>query len=57
MRAKEMFTLLGICEVSEKLWLFNHKRAEFSLPNFGFERSLLITIMWIFSGILMRIRI
>ena len=33
------FTLLKY--VSEKLWLFNHKRADFWLPNFGFERSLL----------------
>ena len=30
-----------ICEVSEKLWLFNHKRADFWLPNFRFKRSLL----------------
>ena len=30
-----------ICQVSEKLWLFNHKRADFLLPNFGFKRSLL----------------
>ena len=30
-----------ICQVSEKLWLFNHKRADFWLPNFGFKRSLL----------------
>ena len=30
-----------IYQVSEKLWLFNHKRADFWLPNFGFERSLL----------------
>ena len=30
-----------ICQVSEKLWLFNHKRAHFWLPNFGFRRSLL----------------
>ena len=30
-----------MCEVSEKLWLFNHKRADFRLPNFGFKRSLL----------------
>ena len=30
-----------ICEVSEKLWLFNHRRADFWLPNFGFKRSLL----------------
>ena len=29
-----------ICYVSEKLWLFNHKRADFWLPNFGFKRSL-----------------
>ena len=29
-----------ICPVSEKLWLFNHKRADFWLPNFGFKRSL-----------------
>ena len=27
--------------VLEKLWLFNHKRADFWLPNFGFKRSLL----------------
>ena len=25
----------------EKLWLFNNKRADFWLPNFGFKRSLL----------------
>ena len=31
-----------ICQVSEKLLLFNHKRADFWLPNFGFKRSLLI---------------
>ena len=30
-----------ISQVSEKLWLFNHKRADFWLPNFGFKRSLL----------------
>ena len=30
-----------ICQVSEKLRLFNHKRAEFLLPNFEFKRSLL----------------
>ena len=30
-----------ICQVSEKLRLFNHKRADFWLPNFGFKRSLL----------------
>ena len=30
-----------ICKVSEKPWLFNHKRADFWLPNFGFKRSLL----------------
>ena len=30
-----------ICQDSEKLWLFNHKRADFWLPNFGFKRSLL----------------
>ena len=30
-----------ICQVSEKLWLFNHKRADFWLPDFGFKRSLL----------------
>ena len=29
------------CQVLEKLWLFNHKRADFWLPNFGFKRSLL----------------
>ena len=30
-----------ICQVSEKLWFFNHKRAEFWFPNFGFKVSLL----------------
>ena len=30
-----------ICYVSEKLWLFNHKRADFWLPNFGLKRSFL----------------
>ena len=30
-----------ICYVSEELYLFNHKRADFWLPNFGFKRSLL----------------
>ena len=30
-----------ICKVSEKLWLFNHKRADFWLPNLGFKSSLL----------------
>ena len=30
-----------ICQVSEKLWLFNDKRADFWLPNFEFKRSLL----------------
>ena len=30
-----------ICYVSEMLWLFYHKRADFWLPNFGFKRSLL----------------
>ena len=30
-----------ICYVSEKLWLFNHKKADFWLPNFGFKSSLL----------------
>ena len=30
-----------IGQISEKLWLFNHKRADFWLPNFGFKRSLL----------------
>ena len=30
-----------VCQVSEKLWLFNHKRADFLFLNFGFKRSLL----------------
>ena len=34
------FTLLKYVK-SQKLWLFNHKRADFWLPNFGFNRSLL----------------
>ena len=39
-RAKEMFQRnYGFLKVSEKLWLFNHKRADFWLPNFGFKRS------------------
>ena len=29
-----------ISQVSEKLWFFNHKRADFWLSNFGFKRSL-----------------
>ena len=33
--------VVEICSVSEKLWLFNRKRADFWLPNFGFKRSLL----------------
>ena len=36
------FTLfVEICQVSEKLWLFNHKRADFWLPDFELKRSLL----------------
>ena len=30
-----------ICQVSEKLWLVNHKRADFWFPDFGFIKSLL----------------
>ena len=30
-----------ICYVPEKLCLFNHKKADFWLTNFGFERSIL----------------
>ena len=30
-----------LVEICEKLWLFNHKRADLWLPNFGFKRSLL----------------
>ena len=33
-----------ICQVSEKLWLFNHKRADFWLPNFGFKRYILLLL-------------
>ena len=29
--------VIEISEVSEKLWLFNHKGAEFWLPNFGLK--------------------
>ena len=29
-----------VCQVSEKLWLFNHKIADFWLPNFGIKRLL-----------------
>ena len=39
MKCLEMKTFTA--KVSEKLWLFNHKRADFWLPNFGFKRSLL----------------
>ena len=36
------FTLLKyVKSFFKKLWLFNHKRADFWLPNFGFKRSLL----------------
>ena len=43
-----------ICQVSEKLWLFKHKIADFWLPNFGFKRSLfsLLNRSFSFSGIL-----
>ena len=30
-----------VCQVSKKLWLFDHKRADFWLPNFGFKTSFL----------------
>ena len=40
-----------ICHVSEKLWFFNHKRAEFWIPNFGFKRSLLSLLKLIISGV------
>ena len=33
-------------QVSEKLWLFNHKGADFCLLNFGFKRSLLSLLNW-----------
>ena len=42
--APEVFSKLyfaEICQVSEKLWLFSHKRADFWLLNFEFKRSLL----------------
>ena len=39
-----------ICQVSEKLWLFNHKRAGFWLSNFGFKRSLLSLLREFCSG-------
>ena len=40
-----------ICQVSETLWLFNHNRADFWLPNFGFKRSLLrCTFQFFFGG-------
>ena len=37
----EKLYFVEICKVTEKLWLFNHKRADFWLPNFGFKSSLL----------------
>ena len=39
MRTREMFKLyfVEICQVLEKLWLFNHKRADFWIPNFGLK--------------------
>ena len=42
-----------ICQVSEKLWLFNHKRADFWLPNFGFKRSLLSLLKLLFYGLVL----
>ena len=33
--------LVEICYLSEKLWPFNHKRADFWFKNLGFKRSLL----------------
>ena len=33
-----------ICQVSEKLWLFNHKRADFCLPNFDFKSFCLLIV-------------
>ena len=38
---KLYFVEIHVCQVSEKLWLFNHKRADFWLPNYGFKGSLL----------------
>ena len=46
--SNESFVLAEIREVSEKLWLFNHKRADFWFPNFGFERSLLSLLKAVF---------
>ena len=40
-----------ICEVSEKLCLFNHKRADFWLPNFGFKSSLLSLLISSFASL------
>ena len=39
--ASSKLYFVEIYQVPEKLWLFNHKRADFWLPNFGFKRSLL----------------
>ena len=42
-----------ICQVSEKLWLFNHKKADFWLPNFGLKTSLLSRLKenWLILGV------
>ena len=49
------FYFVEISKVSEKLWLFNHKRADFWLPNFGFKRSPLsllnVTVAVILLGV------
>ena len=38
-----------ISKVSEKLWFFNHKRADFWLPNFGFKTSSLLSLLKVSS--------
>ena len=38
---KFLVNFVEICLVSEKLWLFNHKRADFWFPNFEFKTSFL----------------
>ena len=40
-----------IYQVSEKLWLFNHKRADFWLPNFNLNSFHLKNVNYIYTSI------
>ena len=41
LKVSSKLNFVEICQVSEKLWPFNHKTANFWLRNFGFRRLLL----------------